>query len=128
MSWIPLDEVIFDDTIEVLHCDTRDFGCSIGKYENEKPYQLTEGYVFTIEQVKEILFKLYNESGGNVEWRMLSFEKDKNDRSGWDWKYIRVFKTDKGYGIGHSWREQMTFVKKQFFKHHTVNQKYLNAH
>lgn len=123
--WLPLEEIVFDNTIEVIHCDTRDFHCNV-LYEQETRIKLTEGYLFTIEQVRDILIKLKSDSGGECSWRMLLFQNNKKDISGWDWKYIRVWKTVLG-GYGISPRSQTQFVKKNFFKHHVIDKEYLHA-
>lgn len=125
--WIPLEEVVFDNTIQSIHCDTRDFNCNIvceGKYTRK----LTEGYCHSIAEVGSILKLLKAASGGNVKWRMLSFCKDKKDVTGWDWKYIRIYKTEKGYGISSGNAVNERFVNKKFFRRHIINHKYLNAY
>lgn len=127
-NWVPLREVEFNENIERISVDTRDFACLVSN-ERDKDYSwLREGRLFTLDKVESILFKLMAESGGDVKWRMLSFENDHTDKSGWDWKYIRIYKTPKGYAIGTARKEDVTFVTKSFFDTHKVNQIHLHAH
>jgi hypothetical protein len=123
-KWVKLEDVEFNNSLMAISCDTRDFHCNCYS-ENISPVQLTSGYEFTIEKVKEILLNLKEKSGGEGKWRMLSFEKGD---SGWDWKYIRVLKTKSGnYGISPR-SKNSRFVKKDFFKYNKICDKYLHCH
>ena len=98
-NWIPLKEVDWDDTIETMHVDTRDFGCNVlgDEINPHKDYKTLLKYgsniFYTIEEVKEIIERLYVESGGEGSWRMLQL-----DTFGQNWclKYIRIYKQNNG--------------------------------
>jgi len=127
--WKELDPSLFNDNVKQTHCDTRDFYCTFNttdlfivkdlsvllKYKNQ--------FFFTIEEVYELLKRLYIESGGKNKWRMLSFKHD----GSW-FKYFRIYRTDHGYVVGTSFRENHKFYRKPFFEGAIVEQEYLSAH
>ena len=134
-SWLPLDDIVFDNNIEILNIDTRDFHCvHISKLDYDQKIvngitQLTSSYVYTIEQIKELLFLLRDESGGKASWRMLTFTNDGLSTENWAWKYIMIYKVIGGYGVClHSRDDRKIWIKRSFFKHHKIEQEYLYAH
>jgi hypothetical protein len=102
-KWIPLSEIEFNDSITYLRFDTRDFHAIVnleGLYEPANLDQLAivnkkNKLLFTIEEVKNIIYRFFNDSGGNKGWRFLSLN-DKGRGLGW-FKYFSVFKTKHGY-------------------------------
>lgn len=134
-NWVDLEDVVFDDNIEILNVDTRDFHClSISKLDYDQTFvnsitQLTSSFVYTIQQIRELLFLLREESGGIAEWRMLSFTNDKLSTGMWGWKYIMVYKVTTGYGVCLNSNDcKRAWIKRSFFKHHKIEQEYLNTH
>lgn len=131
--WIALEEVDFNDTLLYLSCDTRDFYCSSNYEGGPTKIDLSKlkkypDFFFTIEEVKLTLTDLYTRSGGQGDWRMLAFKDTSKDRSSWDWKYIRVFKTVYGYLIGTSRNKDHQFYRKGFFKGDLDDVSVLNHH
>lgn len=123
--WIPLAEVDFaNEKIQAIYVDTRDFHCLV---LDEKPERMPvisntllrpdniDRFFYTADEVKNILFDLYARSGGEQEWRFLSF-LSVGDSSGSDWgfKYIRVYKTSHGFVMcnsGTNWKKPVCYRK-----------------
>lgn len=114
-AWIPYHEVEWGNAdYHSFHVDTRDFRvlCSVNTLEDvnaekqhprvipdrfKKKYnQLRQKvYFYTVEEVIEIIYQLHHKSGGDGEWRMLSFmDKSKWAGSDWSYKYLRIFRVD----------------------------------
>lgn len=99
-SWIPFQEVDFDDqSIIQYHIDTRDFHCSTNKEELtvlgdkinwDKISKYPERFYFFTGEVKSFLNRIYDESKGEGEWRMLILDIPKSDN--WNLKYIRIYR------------------------------------
>ena len=126
--WKELNKELFTDDILQIHCDTRDFHCTFSKESFEvkdltTSLKYNKAFFFTIDEVYDLLHKLYLESGGKNKWRMLSFKHDGN----W-FKYFRIFKTEYGYVLGTSFRETHKFYRKSFFEGAIVDQEHLSAH
>ena len=85
--------------------DTRDFHIidvsNFTKFvEYVTPHMLTiinkysGRFDYTFEEMKNCLIKAKADSGGDVEWRMLNYEKYPNETGGWELKYLTVIKID----------------------------------
>lgn len=98
------------DIIKLLNIDTRDFGIAnfnpetldkinfriINKHQIQKYSEQTKKPTeFTLEECLSIMNKLYLNSGGDGEWRMISFTPNKKLKidSGWA-KYFNIIKSD----------------------------------
>lgn len=130
-EWIFFKEIDFTDTkVKAFHIDTRDFHC-ITSEEGTKDISFSkiekypERFFYTPAEVVEILTRLFNESGGNVEWRYLSFEGEGAKHSeGWQCKYLRIHRHEKGLVI---FNNQQYALNKEILKC-KINEEYLNAH
>lgn len=89
-----------------FNIDTRDFHCGYNfNKRGHKDYDKLKSYkhfFFTETELKELIENLYNESGGNCEWRMLSLESSDNKVLNWNLKYLRIWRTDIGFIICNS--------------------------
>lgn len=98
MDWIYIDDVEITDSINTIHCDTRDFCCKL----NEEPINTKdrenrditkcfhkEEYLIESSKIKEFLKGLERMSGGKGYWRLLDFE---NVNCGNWLKYIRMYR------------------------------------
>jgi hypothetical protein len=77
-----------------FHIDTRDFhvlmsSTTFNNLSSIKKYD--EKFFYTKEELIKLLDYLFEKSGGEKEWRMLSFEGIPHINN-WNLKYIRVFK------------------------------------
>ena len=102
-NWIFFKEVDFaDETILQYHIDTRDFHCAVSKEKNEKIdisklQKYPERFFYSPDETKILLTRLFDESGGNGTWRMLTLEGLGAAYSeNWLLKYIRIYRTNKG--------------------------------
>lgn len=138
-EWKHVSEI--DWNFHALIIDTRDFGCfysdnvSIEPTYLEKIFKRSREYFHSLDEVKHIVTEIFEQSGGTVnsnwqeDWRHLQFVGDIDDKSGWDWKYIRIVNVlGKGYLIGAGTATQLTYRRRQFFRGMQVNKQYLNHH
>ena len=78
-SWIPYNELNFSDPkFNVFSIDTRDFYAGY-RWDDKghRDYNTLKKYphfFHTEQEVKNLLDKYYNESGGEGKWRMFSFK------------------------------------------------------
>lgn len=97
--WDDLDKIDFsDESIKQYHIDTRDFHCATSKEEKkdlnlQKVVLYVGRFFFTSLEVRELLDKLYAESGGKLTWRYLSI---KECGENWNLKYLRIYRTEHG--------------------------------
>ena len=108
-DWISHKEVDYSKGgyIKEIHLDTRDFSCYAPIEEDTDEYsfsdfhlllkikELTPDYFYTTEEVKNLIEDLYQRSGGENEYRYLSFKG--KITCGWELKYLRFYKTEKGF-------------------------------
>ncbi len=105
-----------------LHCDTRDFHLLSQTVPVEKAFgakldkiKTHEEYLIDEDRILPFLKEIKAFSGGNVEWRFLSFKGISTPAVGsWATKYIRFYRTDRGIVVagtscdvvyGLPWRE-----------------------
>lgn len=104
-EWKPFKEIDFSDlTVNQFHVDTRDFKCNA--FEKEVDIALSnwdaiekypEHFYHTSEEIMKLLNRLYEESGGEGQWRFLTLKKNDVELFGnWQLKYIRIYRFDEG--------------------------------
>lgn len=129
-KWIPFNEVDFSQPgLTAVHIDTRDFCCNTSfeplgeKVLRELPTLLkyNSQYFFTEQELKDCIADLYKRSGGNRTWRHLYF-KNHNEITGWDFKYLRIFKTEHGFIMGTGRMVKYYFYRKAFFTKELSNE------
>jgi hypothetical protein len=121
-----------DETVKMFSVDTRDFHCIAIKDYKEDPKdralnisKLGNNFFYTPEEVHEIVKKLFDTSGGAVEWRYLELSGDgERVSSNWGLKYLRIERTAKGLVICNA---SHYAIRKDIFEC-KVKQEYLNAH
>ena len=127
--WVDIDEFDFKEPLLGFSVDTRDFHIikhleekkKINDYDIIKKYS---GFFFTMDEVKELVFDLYNRTGGKAKWRSINFKE--LNRTGW-FKYLRIDITPKGYVVGAGSGDNIRYYKKSFYKGE-IEDKYLNTH
>jgi hypothetical protein len=86
-----------------FNVDTRDFHCGYYWNDEEHPDINTlmkyPHFFLTKEELITLLDRYYFGSGGEGQWRYFSLE---NYHEGWDLKYLRIFRTDKGFIVCNS--------------------------
>ena len=102
-EWIPYTEIEWNDVENnVFNVDTRDFHCGYRlESKPHKDFDTIKKYphFFNTEQeVKDLIDRYFNESGGKRSWRLFSLEPSDN----WSMKYIRIWRTDLGFIICNS--------------------------
>lgn len=128
-QWQKLDKSLFTNDVTRISVDTRDFHCIFNKREIERvaDYETLKKYpkrfFFTIDEVYKVLERLFNESGGEVSWRMLSFKENRN----W-FKYLRIHKTDLGYTIGSDHSGNNHVFNRSFWLEAEIENKHLHDH
>lgn len=112
-DWKFYTELDFDNTsINCYNIDTRDFYASEQNFEYEIDnfeYVLkhTEKYLYSKEEVISNLDRLFTESGGKGNWRMLDLISNNKKVLNWKLKYIRVYRTEQGFYICNSQNEAL---------------------
>jgi len=89
-----------------FNVDTRDFHCGYNfKKELHIDYPTVSKYVkffYSEEELKKEIERLYNESGGKGEWRMLELISNDGRVKNWNLKYLRIWRTEKGFLVCNS--------------------------
>lgn len=90
--------------------------------------ELMDKYLFSASEIKSLLNKWFEESGGDVKWRMLLFD-NYEETTGWDWKYIKIYRTPFGFFIGPGTNAKHGSIEpKQNILKFEIKQRYLHAH
>lgn len=96
-DWKFYEEIDFsDESIKSYHIDTRDFHCITHTKESDKKMDFAkikkypERFFHTSDEVKVLLDRLFNESGGKVGWRFLMLDSNDRRMGNWNLKYIRI--------------------------------------
>ncbi len=111
-NWKYYEDVDFsDESIARYNIDTRDFYCAVQtKAEMEEydrlittldttkidKYPVTKFY-HTEQEVKDLIERLWRESGGDGEWRMITLKSKNKNVTNWNLKYVRIVRTEKGF-------------------------------
>lgn len=123
-KWIPFKEIDWEDPKNNFFViDTRDFHAGYHLEKNHPDYGTLKKYpdfFHTVEEVKTLITRYYETSGGKAEWRMFSLEGMDN----WDMKYIRIWRSDLGFLVCNS--KNRAFKKDDLLV--PVNQEHLHTH
>jgi len=87
--------------------DTRDFGCILSKKDSTIIDNHTSNIIskyqnrfhYNKDELINCLKTAFENSGGNVEWRMLCYENYKKETYSWQLKYINILQFNDGYII-----------------------------
>ncbi len=122
-----------DEAYNQFHVDTRDF--HVNYFNGELPPTLNlrplakypEKFLHTPEEVMQTLTRLFNESGGKAEWRMLSLKGMEGEKVSYNWgmKYIRIYRVKSVRLVICNNKHYM--LNKDTLKS-PVDQEYLHAH
>ncbi len=89
-----------------FNIDTRDFHC--GYYFSDelhpdfKTIEKYSKFFYTESELKNEIERLYTESGGKGNWRMLDLISNDGRVKNWRLKYLRIWRTEKGFIICNS--------------------------
>ena len=89
-----------------FNVDTRDF--HVGYHFEKNPHKDMDtlknypDFWHTEIELKATIERLFNESGGKGEWRMLSLICNSERVRNWNLKYLRIWRTDIGFLICNS--------------------------
>jgi len=135
-KWIPYSELDLESNLTRI--DTRDFCGYNDSCEDEvmskilatvvKKYRSdNEDTCFTKEQIKDAMDKIYIESGGHKEWRMLTFIGDKRSGS-WIFKYLNIYKLKEDCYIIEGKQNDNSILLSKSVIEKGINKEHLNAH
>ena len=105
-NWIYIDDIEVTDKVNTIHCDTRDFHCSVredkidlrdARYPEITKVLHKDKYLIHQDEIKGFLKGLETIKDGNEIWRMMDF-KGINDGYGW-LKYIRMYRVKDDYFV-----------------------------
>lgn len=111
-----------------FNVDTRDFHCGYHyKDELHPDYSRISKYgrfFFTESELKAEIERLYEESGGEGEWRFLDLISNDPRVTNWHLKYLRIWRTEKGFIVCNSEDKAIPKdilalpVNKEYLHHH----------
>jgi len=102
-EWIRYQEIDFNDVkFNVFSIDTRDFHAGY-RFEQQQHKDIDvlvkyPHFFNTEDEVWTFLNRIFKESGGMGNWRCLDLDIE-NDSNFWRFKYIRIWRTKKGFLI-----------------------------
>ena len=105
-NWIYIDDIEVTDKVNTIHCDTRDFHCSVredkidlkdAKYPEITRVLHKDKYLIHQDEIKGFLKGLETIKDGNEIWRMMNFNGI-NACDGW-LKYIRMYRVKGDYFV-----------------------------
>lgn len=129
-EWVFFEEIDWNDPKNNrFNVDTRDF-CSGYLFSNEPHPDLEtiekyDRFFYTLEELKSILTKLFNESGGKAKWRCIEMVSKDERVIHWNLKYIRIFRIEEDKFLICNSKEKA--IPKELFEC-KVNQKLLHTH
>jgi len=124
-EWIHYQDIEWNDPkFNVFSIDTRDFHCGY-RFEKDHHKDISTlrkypDFFHTEQEIKDLIDRYFNESGGKASWRMFSLTTMQN----WKMKYIRIWRTELGFIVCNCDNRAM---KKEHLAA-PVEQKYLHAH
>lgn len=117
-----------DPKFNIFNVDARDFHC--GYLFQDKPHEdwsklkKCPDFFHTVDQLKELIERLFSESGGEAEWRMMDLDYNDPRVKNWNLKYLRIYRTELGFMVCNS---SHTAISKRILSA-PVDQKYLHTH
>lgn len=130
MSWKSFENFNLEGEVNTRwFIDTRDF--HFEKYEQkykeehlERIYKKPVRFIYSKEEVEKHIKRLYEESGGEGDWRMLDLKENSPLVNNWNLKYINIYKLEEGFIICNS---SNTPIPKHIIVS-PINKEYLNYH
>lgn len=105
-DWIYIDDIEVTDKVNTIHCDTRDFHCSIREdkidLRDARHPEITrvlhkDKYLIHQDEIKGFLKRLETITDGNEIWRMMNFN---GINAGYGLlKYIRMYRVKGDYFV-----------------------------
>lgn len=103
-NWTYIDDIDITDKVNTIHCDTRDFHCSVREEKidlrDRRHPEITrskhnKAYLIHQDKIKDFLKNTETITGGKGKWRMMTFKHV----ASWWFKYIRMYRMDAEYFI-----------------------------
>jgi len=128
-EWIPYTDIDWNDPENNrFNIDTRDFHAGY-KFsdENHKDWKTISKYdhfFFTKDELISLIDRLFVESGGKGNWRMLDLKHNDSRVKNWSLKYLRIFRTEKGFLVCNTGYDALpkkilvAAVNKEYLAHH----------
>jgi hypothetical protein len=97
--WVSFKDIEWSDSnYNKFNIDTRDFhvGYLLSEQHPDTEFlhkKYKSDFFHTEDELKALIERYYNESGGKQDWRYFSIQKSDN----WHLKYIRVFRSNYGF-------------------------------
>lgn len=105
-NWIYIDNIEVTNKVNTIHCDTRDFHCSVREdkidLRDARHPEITrvlhkDNYLIHQDEIKGFLKSLETITDGNEIWSMMNFNGI-NACDGW-LKYIRMYRVKGDYFV-----------------------------
>lgn len=103
-NWIYIDDIEVTDKVNTIHCDTRDFHCSVredkidlrdARHREITRVKHNKAYFIHQDEIKGFLKGLETITGGKGEWRRMAFKHC----GGWWFKYVRMYRIKGDYFV-----------------------------
>lgn len=128
-EWVFYKEIDWNDTkYNQFNIDTRDFYCGYTQSESHHDIKTLEKYpafFFTEDELKNQLNRLFEESGGEGEWRFLELVSNDKRVKNWKLKYLRIYREEKGFIICNS---DFEAIRKDILSAPMIDEELLNHH
>jgi len=128
-EWVFFQDIDWNcDKNNRFNVDTRDF--HVGYNFNDEIHKdwatiiKYNNFFFTEIELKNLLNRLYEESGGKGKWRMMDLVGNDNRVKNWNLKYLRIFRTEKGFLVCNSDYQALS----KSLLESKINQEYLHHH
>jgi len=120
-EWVFFRDIDWDDKQWTwFNVDTRDFHVGYNNHEAIDARKLLQypDFFWTAEEIKALLERLFEESGGPVKWRYLSVD------GSWELKYLRICRHEEKFIVCNSNR----YALRKKYLNQPINTEHLNAH
>jgi len=131
-QWVKFTDIDWNDpNNNRFNIDTRDFHCGYSfKTETRADLPILMKYksrfTFTTQELKDTINKLYIDSGGEGEWRLLNLKSNDSRVRYWNLKYLRIERiTDDKFIVCNS---EYKAIPKHLLNECSVDIEYLNKH
>ena len=129
-DWIYIDDIEVTDKVNTIHCDTRDFHCSVREdkidlrdagYPEITRAKYSNAYFIHQDEIKGFLKRLETITGGKGEWRRMAFKSF----GGWWFKYVRMYRIKGEYFVVCD-QDNVPVMWELMRKENLLNKEYLN--
>jgi hypothetical protein len=128
-EWVFYKEIEWDDKkYNQFNVDTRDFHCGYTQsppHEDIKTLEKYPAFFYTKDELVSELDRLFEESGGEGEWRFLGLVSQDKRVQGWNLKYLRIYRHGDKFVVCNSYHEA---IRKDILASPLIDKDLINHH